>query len=71
MLISKESLLKKFESGALLFEPAVRKIIEDEPEAMVRCRDCRWKLGTYCSRFEYCPMTDEDFCSRGERRTDE
>ena len=31
-LISKESLLKKFESGALLFQPDVRKIIEEEPE---------------------------------------
>ena len=30
-VINRESLLSKFESGALLFQPDVRKIIESEP----------------------------------------
>lgn len=31
-LISKEDLLKKFESGGLLFPSEVRKLIKEEPE---------------------------------------
>ena len=37
---------------------------------VVRCKDCRWKLWTQCTRFEYLPVTDEDYCSKAERRTD-
>lgn len=77
MLISKESLLKKFESGALLFEPAVRKIIKDEPEAIVRCKDCRWGREV-CENIECFVDSNippeyhgyEWFCPNGERRTD-
>ena len=38
--------------------------------SVVRCKDCRWKLWTQCTRFEYLPVTDEDYCSKAERRTD-
>ena len=70
-LIEKEALLKKFETGALLFQPEVREIIEEQPEAIVRCKDCVFSLGF--ASFA-CPMVgrvnlkDNDFCSRGERR---
>ena len=42
---------------------------------VVRCKDCKhWTMG-YCNRFayyDYEPTTNEDdFCSYGERRTDE
>ena len=35
---------------------------------VVRCKDCRWKLWTHCTRFENAPVTNEDYCSKGERR---
>lgn len=37
---------------------------------VVRCKDCRWKLWTRCTRFVELPVTDEDYCSKAERRTD-
>ena len=37
---------------------------------VVRCKDCKWNLWMRCTRFENAPVTDEDFCSKGERRTD-
>lgn len=52
--------------------------VADQPAVdavpVVRCKDCRWSRGfaTFA-----CPMVgrvnlkDDDFCSRGERRTDE
>ena len=79
MLINKESMLKKFESGALLFQPDVRKVIESEPEAVVRCKDCRYSNTSLVSDRIVCVyfddaiygMKENDFCSRAERRTDE
>lgn len=75
-LIEKEALLKKFETGALLFQPEVREIIEEQQEAIVRCKDCEnfneGKDG-WGSCFEN-PLKmwrDTDYCSWGERRTDE
>ena len=38
---------------------------------VVRCKDCRWKLWTHCTRFVELPVTEEDYCSRAERRADE
>lgn len=72
MLIEKESLLKKFESGALLFQPDIRRIIEEEPEAVVRCKDCMYNP-QIC--FIGCPVDvpveGDFFCARGKRRDDE
>lgn len=72
-LISTESLLKKFDTGALLFESDIRKIIEEEPEAVVRCKDCiNFTRGKdeWGSCFEN-PMKmwrETDFCSWAERK---
>ena len=45
-LISKEDLLTKFETGALLFQPEVKRIIKIQPEVdavpVVRCKDCKY-----------------------------
>lgn len=74
-LISKESLLKKFESGALLFRPDIRRIIEEEPEAVVRCKDCinftqgKDEWGS-CFENPIKMWRETDFCSWAERRTD-
>lgn len=73
-LISKEDLLTKFETGALLFQPEVKRIIKIQPEVdaepVVRCKDCKYADG-YC----HCSYTTwwnspDDFCSRGKRRAD-
>ena len=50
------------------------------PEAIVRCKDCKWWKTTYswngnehkvCAIEAYEPLRKaEDFCSRGERRED-
>lgn len=84
-LISKEDLLTKFETGALLFQPEVKRIIKIQPEVdaveVVRCKDCKWYGRADKSRF-YRGMDclnkriativpDVDYCSRAERRTDE
>ena len=42
-----------------------------EAVPVVLCKDCRWKLWTHCTRFENAPVTNEDYCSKGERRTDD
>ena len=80
-LIEKEALLKKIETGALLFQPEVREIIEEQPEALVRCKDCKWfepshPWGTiepiaYRCRLYGTFHIPEFFCSVGERGTDE
>lgn len=38
---------------------------------VVRCRDCKWKDGAECVRFSDVRPFPYDYCSRGERRTDE
>ena len=74
-LISKEDLLKKFESGALLFQPDIRKMIEEEPEVdaepVVRCEFCVKKGNALA-----CPYSvstgelpdPQDYCSMGVRK---
>lgn len=55
--------------------------LDDMPEAVVRCKDCRyqckgsnevdaWNLCTFMTG-TYIPISDDDFCSYGKRRTDE
>lgn len=81
-LISKEDLLTKFETGALLFQPEVKRIIKIQPEVdavpVVRCKDCKYwnPKHAYCEGVgNWFGMVDEwsenGFCYKGERRTDE
>ena len=42
--------------------------IEDE---VIRCKDCMWNYGSICVRFAEVYVKKDDFCSRGERRTEE
>lgn len=70
-LIIAESLLKKFDTGALLFESDIRKIIEEEPEAVVRCKHCKHFNGIdYCFEGErgYNSIDGECFCECGRRK---
>ena len=76
-LISKEDLLTKFETGALLFQPEVKRIIKIQPEVdavpVVRCKDCEYytEEERWCRRLGLCGAFDQnDYCSHAERRTD-
>jgi hypothetical protein len=53
---------------------SAREIIEGMPEAVVRCKDCKWRDDYGCALRivdESDKPGDNDFCSFGERRTDE
>ncbi len=82
-LISKEDLLTKFDTGALLFQPEVKRIIKIQPEVdavpVVRCKDCKYMTehydtngnAPYWTCYEWGSETDYDgFCHYAERRTD-
>ena len=69
-LINREDLLEQFESGALLFQDKVREIIQQMPEAIVRCENCKhYRNYVYCD-LTFCDMQPEDYCSYAERGTD-
>lgn len=42
---------------------------------VVRCKDCKWKADTigesWCDFHEFTILSDDDYCSYGERRNDE
>lgn len=51
----------------------ILEFIEEEPEAVVRCKDCKWRGKLGCSvRIvdESDKPKDDDFCSWGERKED-
>ena len=59
---------------------ALREALELVPEAVVRCKDCKWwrddnpRVNGYhcCYRMHNIfPMKESDFCSYGERKTAE
>ena len=41
-----------------------------DAEPVVRCKNCRWREETECTRFSDIRPNDDDFCSRGERKED-
>ena len=58
----------------------VAEIIKELPEAVVRCNECRyqnkgsnevdaWNLCAFMTG-TYIPISDDDFCNHGKRRTD-
>ena len=63
------------------FIGTLKQLLDEQPEAVVRCRDCKyqnkgsnevdaWNLCDLRS-WLYIPISDDFFCSYGERRTDE
>lgn len=36
---------------------------------VVRCKECKWKQGSECTRFADVRPFPDDFCSRGEKVT--
>lgn len=52
---------------------ALREALDRVPEAVVRCKDCKWYLDEDqkgCN-LNYSIIKPNDYCSYGERRTDE
>lgn len=66
-LISKEDLLTKFETGALLFQPEVKRIIKIQPEIdavpVVRCKYCEWWERIDDGPYGYCHACKHGFYS--------
>lgn len=56
-------------SWSLLYQ-SVKQLPTVDAVPVTRCKDCRWKLWTHCTRFENAPVTDEDYCSKAERIID-
>lgn len=53
---------------------AVQEVINSLPSAqpeIIWCKDCKWKQGIECGMFAEIYPRSDDFCSRGEKRTDE
>ena len=53
----------------------VRELIEDMPEAVVRCKDCQYRESSFCTcshrdtdQFFYPEVNPDDYCSYGKRR---
>ncbi len=58
-------------------EEQIRRIINAptvDAVPVVRCKDCKWRLqdevGRNCCELIGCYVGETDYCSRGERRTD-
>ena len=55
------------------YEELERHFVNWEP--VVRCKDCKWKADTigesWCDFHEFTILSDDDYCSYGERRNDE
>ena len=82
-LIEADALLAEYDRLHVGEPGRARKMIEDAPEAVVRCKDCiYWDTQdrstggiakcNYYSAERYCVYTNsKDYCSGGERKTDE
>lgn len=85
--IERERLLRKFNiddmmnvNGTLISLRDAREVISNFPAAdvapVVHCRECKHHVAGYCcrdinGRTNMFRMFDNDFCSYGERKTDE
>ena len=82
-LISRQALLAEYDRVHIGPPGGARKLIEEAPEAVVHCLDCKyWLKGKEFSPFGWClqrvndlayvsykdRMEPEDFCSKGERQ---
>lgn len=83
ILISQERLLEKLDhcSADQFFNIAsIRNFIREEPEAVVRCKDCKYKCETedgewnpedvVCSYWDTDGLEENDYCSYAERKED-
>lgn len=53
----------------------LRNLLKSVPEAVVRCKECRWaeqsQYGLFCSMGIHDDLSVDDYCSRGERKNNE
>jgi hypothetical protein len=83
-LISRSALLAAYDKAPQGPPGGARKLIEDAPEALVRCKDCKYAVLTIRGEAKYCEFWqgDEDgtyggdplyldgdfYCAAGDRR---
>lgn len=72
-----EEATPKMQMGRIFAENLADHLIANEVTIPVRCRDCEYRRGDFFGGFVcrlhkgLAMVTDESFCSYGERRTDE
>lgn len=50
----------------------IRRMEAADVLPVVRCKDCKWKANTrWCDFHEFTILSDDDFCSYGERKDHE
>ena len=82
-LIDANALLERYRSDPS-FDISVHTLNEEDAPTVdavpvVRCKDCKWvekgkDYEAYCNHWKsglYADVKDDDFCSYGERRTEE
>ena len=75
-LIERQAAIDAFEDTTFT-KNEIRRRLSELPSAqkeIVKCKDCKFanslKIGIVCRNMSH-PVTENDFCSRAERRTDE
>ena len=71
-LVDADALIKSTDKEIVhMWEIALAPTVDAEP--VVRCKDCKYWRNDDCQNDShgYCPISENDFCSRGERREDE
>ena len=78
VLIDKAALLNKIakevhydSEHSLEMYAKMLSLINDAPEAVVRCKDCKFYEDYTCSLQEYIYREGNEFCIDGERREDD
>lgn len=59
------------EAMAELAKRAAENLVNDERDLVpvVRCRDCKFREKSFLCYFKGMPFDDDDYCSKGERKT--
>ena len=59
------------ETIAELAKQAAEQLVNDERDLVpvVRCRECKFRGQLFLCNFQGIPFGDDDYCSKGERKT--
>lgn len=65
----------KFDDYRQYMRNVLRSVESVNTVPVVRCKDCRWKADTigesWCDFHEFTILSDDDYCSYGERKDDD
>ena len=49
---------------------AIMSVPTADAVEVVRCKDCKWHMDNFCDNMNVIGLSDDDYCSLGERRED-